>query len=89
MRQFLPDAESITEFFGEYEARGYKVELIRAPEMGGYVLRMPLGPGSNAIPVFPLPAVEMQTAEAAQRWMEYLRDNQLKQFTFLLARKAA
>lgn len=87
MRQFVPDAASITEFFGEYEARGYRVELARAPELGGYALRMPLGPGSNAVPVFPLPAAEMQTAEAAQRWMENLRDNQLTQFAFLLARK--
>ncbi|QJX47835.1 hypothetical protein HMJ29_13130 [Hymenobacter taeanensis] len=84
MPHFVPDAESITEFFGEFEARGYCIELIPAPRLGGYALRMPLGPGNDVIPLFPLPAAEMQTAEDAQRWMEKLRDNQLSQYAFLL-----
>lgn len=87
MRQLIPDAESITEFFGEYEARGYRVELISAPHLGGYALRMPLGPNDEVTPVFPLPASKMQTPEDAQRWMEHLRDNQINQFKFLLDRK--
>lgn len=89
MRQFVPDAESITAFFGEYEARGYRVELVPAPDLGGYALQLVLGQNSSAIPVFPLPAAEMQTAEDAQRWMEYLREHQLKPFAFLLKRPAA
>ncbi|GAB3843169.1 hypothetical protein [Hymenobacter jeollabukensis] len=84
MRQFVPDAESITEFFGEFEARGYRVELISAPRLGGYALRMPLGPGNEVVPLFPLPAAKMQTPEDAQRWMEKLRDTQLSQYAFLL-----
>lgn len=89
MRQLIPDAESITEFFGEYEARGYRVELISAPHLGGYALRMPLGPNDEVTPVFPLPASKMQTPEDAQRWMEHLRDHQISQFAFLLQRRLA
>ncbi len=86
MSQFVPDAESISAFFGEFEAAGYRVELVKAPRMGGYALRMPLGPGNEVLPVFALPASQMQTEEAAQRWMERLRDEQLSQFRFLLRR---
>ena len=89
MRQFVPDAESITEFFGEYEARGYRLELVKATQLGGFALRMPLGPGNDVVPLFPLPAAEMQTEEAAQRWMGKLRDNQLSLFAYLLERKAS
>jgi hypothetical protein len=87
MRQFVPDAESITEFFGEYEARGYRLELVKATRLGGFALRMPLGPGHEVVPLFPLPAAEMQTEEAAQRWMEKLRDNQLNLFAHLLEQR--
>ena len=72
MRQFVPDAESITEFFGEYGARGYRVELVKAPRLGGYALRIPMRKGHGVVPLFPLPAEEMQTKGAAQRWMEQL-----------------
>ena len=89
MRQYVPDAESITEFFGEYEARGYRLELVKAPRLGGYALRMLLGLGNDVLPLFPLPAAEMQTEEAAQRWMEKLQDNQLNLFAYLLERKAS
>lgn len=87
MRQFVPDAESITEFFGDYEAQGYRLELVKAPQLGGYALRMPLGPGSDVVPLFPLPAAGMQTEEAAQRWMERLRNDELSLFAYLLIRK--
>jgi hypothetical protein len=45
---------------------------------------MHIGQNSTAIPIFPLPASEMQSPEAAQQWIEYLRDNHLSQFSFLL-----
>lgn len=83
MKHFLPDAESITEYFGEFEARGIRFEVVQVPRMG-YVLRMVFGPGSDATPLFPLPVAEMQTAEAAARWMQHLRDNELKQFEYML-----
>jgi len=85
----LPDAESITEYFGEFEARGLRFEVVPAPQMGGYALRMQFGPGSNAAPVFPLPAVEMQTADAAAEWMQYLREKYVSQFDYLLQKPLA
>ena len=84
MQQFLPDAESITEFCGAYEACGCKFEVVLSPHLGGYGLRMQLGADSNVSPVFSLPAAEMDSPEAAARWMAHLRDEQLSQFSFLL-----
>ncbi|MBJ6107718.1 hypothetical protein JAO73_01760 [Hymenobacter sp. BT523] len=84
MQQFLPDAESITEFCGPYEARGFKFEVVLSPHLGGYGLRMQFGEGSSVSPIFPLPASEMDSPEAAARWMAHLRDEQLSQFSYLL-----
>lgn len=84
MPHYLPDAESITEYYGAYEARGCRFEVVSFSHLGGYGLRMHISPNSNAAPIFPLPADEMQSREAAQQWMEHLRDNHLSQFDFLL-----
>lgn len=80
MTQFLPDAESITEYCGAYERRGCWFEVVPAPELGGYGLRLHQGEASTVIPIFPLPAAKMGNLEAAQQWMEHLRDNQVSQF---------
>ena len=79
-KQFLPDAESITEFCGAYEQRGCKFEVVPAPEMGSYGLRMRLGQGSDVLPIFPLPQSEMDSVEAAERWLAHLRDHELSLF---------
>lgn len=84
MPHYLPDAESITEYCGAYEARGCRFDIVSAAQMGGFGLRMHIGTNSTAAPIFPLPAAEMQTPEAAEQWMAYLRDNRLSQFAFLL-----
>ena len=86
MPHFVPDAESITEFYGAYEQRGCKFEVVPAPEMGGYGLRMRLGAGSDVLPIFPLPQSEMYNVEAAERWLVHLRDHHLSLFFSLLAR---
>ena len=52
--------------------------------MGGYGLRIQLGANSDVLPVFPLQVSKMGSPKAAARWMEYLRDNKLSQFSFLL-----
>lgn len=77
---------SLSPFFGGFDAKGYRVELVVAPRLGGLALRMPLRPDDKVVPMFPLPAEKMQTPEDAQRWMERLRDEQLSAFQFLLAR---
>ena len=87
MRQFLPDAETITEFCGAYEARGCTFKVVLSPHLGGCGLRMRLGAGSEVLPVFALPASEMDSAEAAARWMAHLRDEELSQFSFLLRKQ--
>jgi hypothetical protein len=84
MPHFLPDAESITDYCGAYEARGYQFKVVELAPMGGYGLKMDFGPNSNVSPIFPLPADEMQTPEAAHQWMEHLRDKHLSQFDYLL-----
>ena len=84
MPHFLPDAESITDYCGAYEARGCQFKIVQLDPMGGDGLRMNFGPGSTVSPIFPLPADEMQTAEAAKSWMEHLRDKHLSQFDFML-----
>ena len=84
MKQYLPDAASITEFCGAYEQCGCKFEVVLSPQMGGYGLRMQLGANSEVLPVFPLPASEMDSPKAAARWMAHLRDTHLSQFSFLL-----
>lgn len=84
MPHFLPDAESITDYCGAYEARGCQFKIVQLDGMGGYGLCMSFGPGSTVSPIFPLPADEMQTAEAAKNWMAYLRDEHLSQFSYLL-----
>ena len=86
MPHFVPDAESITEFYGAYEQRGCKFEVVPAPEMGGYGLRMRLGKGSDVLPIFPLPQSEMDSVEAAERWMAHLRDHELSLFFSLLSK---
>lgn len=86
MPHFIPDAESITEYCGAYEQHGCKFEVVLSPQMGGYGLRMELSANSEVLPVFPLPASEMDSPEAAARWMAHLRDKHLSQFSFLLAR---
>ena len=58
MPHFIPDAESITEFYGAHEQRGCTFEVVPAPEMGGYRLRR-LREGSHVLPIFPLPQSEM------------------------------
>lgn len=88
MPHFLPDAESITDYCGAYEARGCQFKIVQLDAVGRYGLRMDFGPGSNVSPIFPLPADEMRTLEAAQQWMEHLRDYQLQQFSFLLKSNA-
>ena len=86
MPHFVPDAESITEFYGAYEQRGCQFEVVPAPEMGGYGLRMRLGKGSNVLPIFPLPASEIGSVEAATRWLAQLRTHELSLFFSLLSR---
>ena len=86
MPHFVPNAESITEFYGAYEQRGCKFEVVPAPEMGGYGLRMRLGKGSDVLPIFPLPQSEMDSVEAAERWLAHLRDHELSLFFSLLAK---
>ena len=86
MGQFIPDAESITEFRGVYEQRGCTFAVVLSPQMGGYGLRMQLGANREVLPVFPLPASEMVSPEAAARWMAHLRDTPLSRFSFLLSR---
>ena len=84
MPHFIPDAESITEFCGAYEQRGCKFVVVLSPQMGGYGLRMQLGANREVLPVFPLPASEMDSPEAAARWTAHLRDTPLSRFSFLL-----
>ena len=80
MAHYIPDAASITEFYGAYEQLGCKFEVVPAPEMGGYGLRMRLGGGGNVWPIFPLPQAEMDSVEAAERWLAHLRDHELSLF---------
>ena len=84
MGQFIPDVESITEFCGVYEQRGSTFAVVLSPQMGGYGLRMQLGANREVLPVFPLPASEMASPEAAARWTAHLRDTPLSRFLFLL-----
>jgi hypothetical protein len=86
MPHYVPDAESITEFYGAYEQRGCKFEVVPAPEMGGYGLRMRFGEGSDVLPIFPLPQSEMGSVEAAERWLVHLRDHHLSLFFSLLSK---
>ena len=82
MPYFIPDAESITEFYGAYERRGCKFDVVSASEMGGYGLQMRFGKGSDVLPIFPLPQSEMDSVEAAERWLDHLRDHELSSFFF-------
>ena len=83
MPLFLPDAETITEFCGAYEACGCTFEVVNLPVLGGYGLQMQYGANSNVLPIFPLPAAEMGSPEAAARWMAHLRDEHLSKMPFL------
>lgn len=87
MQQFLPDAATITEFCGAYEACGCTFEVVDLPLLGGYGLQMQYGANSNVLPIFPLPAAEMGSAAAAARWMAHLRDEHLSKMPFLLAKE--
>ena len=80
MPHFIPDAESITEFYGAYEQRECSFEVVRAPELGGYGLRMRLGNGGDVLPIFPLPQWEMDSVGAAEQWLAHLRDHELSLF---------
>ena len=84
MPHFVPDAESITEFYGEYEQFGCKFEVVPVPEMGGYGPRMELGANSEVSPAFPLLAAKMDSPEAAAQWMARLRDHERSLFFSLL-----
>lgn len=79
MSQFLPDEESMAEIFGEYLARGIEFELKPEPYFQGYALKVRLGAGSDVVPLLPLPADQMQTPEAAQQWLEHVRDTMMGQ----------
>ena len=80
MSLFLPNAELITQYCGAYEARGCTFEVVHLPELGGYGLQLRYGVNSNVLPIFPLPASEMDSPKAAARWMEHLRDEHLSRF---------
>ena len=77
MPYFLPGQESLQEIFSSYIARGLRFEVKPDAYFGCYALKVQFTEGSNAAPVFPLPPMEMQTPEAAQRWLEQLRDTKV------------
>ncbi|MBR7951637.1 hypothetical protein KBK19_16880 [Microvirga sp. STR05] len=81
MRHFLPDQASLNEIFGAYITKGLRFEVKPEPYFGGYALKVLFAEGSNASPLLPLPAAEMQTPEAAQQWLEQLRDTKLAMIT--------
>lgn len=81
MGYFIPDQDSLQEIFGAYMARGLRFEVKPDDYFGCYAVKVRFAEGSNASPVFPLPPEEMQTPEAAQQWLEQLRDEQLAKFT--------
>ncbi|MCR5886673.1 hypothetical protein LRS06_02560 [Hymenobacter sp. J193] len=81
MEYFLPDQESLQEIFGAYIARGLRFEVQPDAYFGYYALKVLFGEGSNASPVLHLPPEKMQTPEAAQQWLEHLRDTQLTRIT--------
>lgn len=80
MSQFLPDQDSMQDIFGAYLAQGLSFELQPDSYFCGCALKVYFGEGSNAVPLFPLPAEKMQTPEAAQQWLEHVRDTMLVQF---------
>jgi hypothetical protein len=77
---YLPDQQTLDEVFGPYVRLGLRFEVCAEPHFGGKVLKVHFGEGSNAVPVFPLPAERMQTEQQAQEWLEFLRDTMLTQF---------
>ncbi len=81
MKHFTPDQESLREIFGAYMDKGLQFEVTPEPYFGGYALKVLFAEGSNASPLLPLPAEEMQTPEAAQQWLEHLRDTKLAMIT--------
>ncbi|WP_019949762.1 hypothetical protein [Hymenobacter aerophilus] len=87
MPHFLPDAELITAYCGAYEARGCQFEVVYLPELSEYGLQMRYGANSSALPILPLPASEMESPEATERWMKHLRDEHLRNFDFILRRR--
>ena len=82
MPYFIPDAESITEFYDAYERCGCKFEVVPVPEMGGDGLRTRLGEGSDVLPILLLPQLEMDSVEAIERWLAHLRDHEFSLFFF-------
>lgn len=70
----------MVEIFGEYLARGIQFELKPEPYFEGYALKVRMGAGSDVNPLLPLPADKMQTPEAAQEWLEHVRDTMLCRF---------
>ena len=83
MSILLPDAELITAYCGAYEARGCTFKVVYLPELGGHFLEMHYGVNSSVAPLFPLPASELGSPEAAARWMAHLRDEYLSKLPFL------
>ncbi|RSK49393.1 hypothetical protein [Hymenobacter rigui] len=81
MPYFLPDQDSLQEIFGAYMAKGLRFEVKPDAYFGCHALKVLFAEGSNAAPVFPLPPEKMQTPEAAQQWLEQLRDTQLALIT--------
>lgn len=81
MPYFLPDQESLQEIFGAYMALGLRFEVKPDTYFGCYALKVRFAEGSNASPVFPLLPAEMQTPEAAQQWLEQLRDTKVAMLT--------
>ncbi|UYZ64892.1 hypothetical protein [Hymenobacter weizhouensis] len=81
MKYFLPDEESLREIFGAYMDKGLRFEMKPDSYFGCYALKVRFAEGSNASPVLPLYPDKMQTPEAAQQWLEHLRDEQLAMIT--------
>ena len=77
--QFLPDEDSLRELFAPHFERGMHVFLEDHP-LYGWALKVRFSPESNALPVFDLPPEKMQTAEDAQKYVEYVRDELLVKF---------
>lgn len=80
MKYFLPDQDSLREVFGAYMDKGLRFEMKQDSYFRCYALKVRFAEGSNASPVLPLYPEKMQTPEAAQQWLEHLRDEQVALF---------
>jgi hypothetical protein len=81
MQHFMPDQELLREIFGAYMDKGLRFEVTTKLFAGEYILQVFFPGASTVAPLLPLPAEEMQTPEAAQQWLEHLRDVQLVMIT--------